>query len=501
MTEWSKITADPIQAPAVAASAPVAMSAPVAPTTPIAGPASPAPMTKDRRASSRGLRSVLGVSVLAAVLASASTVGLLAATRPPAASTAPAAAAATPAAVEAKVSSSDELLPDVVAKARLSVVTITADGVARRHVAVPRARHRRRLRRDPDRRRLHPHEPPRRRGQPVPDRRARPTARSCPPRSSEISDDNDLALIKIDATDLPAATIGDSSALAGRPDRDRDRQPARHLHRDGDPRHHLGARPRDHRPGRGHRPPDPRCTASSRPTPRSIPATAAARCSTSRERGRHQHRDRLERRGPRLRDPDRATRPTSSPGSPAPPARPVMSASISVPAPAWSARRPPAGARAASMHLLLVEDDQRLQRALRRLLEDDRHVVEVASDGETGLAIAERRCGHRGGDPRHRAAGHVRARGRPAPPPQPVRAGDPDAHRARHRQRPGDRPRCRRRRLPGQAVRLRGARGPPPRAGPPLRRPAPARRRSSRSARSPRRAQPPGHRRRPRQST
>jgi DNA-binding response OmpR family regulator len=41
------------------------------------------------------------------------------------------------------------------------------------------------------------------------------------------------------------------------------------------------------------------------------------------------------------------------------------------------------------MHLLVVEDDERLSRALRRLLEEDRHVVDVASDGETGLAIAE----------------------------------------------------------------------------------------------------------------
>jgi DNA-binding response OmpR family regulator len=40
------------------------------------------------------------------------------------------------------------------------------------------------------------------------------------------------------------------------------------------------------------------------------------------------------------------------------------------------------------MHVLLVEDDQRLARVLRRLLEDDRHVVEVAQDGRDGLDIA-----------------------------------------------------------------------------------------------------------------
>ena len=41
------------------------------------------------------------------------------------------------------------------------------------------------------------------------------------------------------------------------------------------------------------------------------------------------------------------------------------------------------------MHLLLVEDDPRLQRVLRRLLEDDRHVVEVAPDGRTALELVE----------------------------------------------------------------------------------------------------------------
>ena len=35
------------------------------------------------------------------------------------------------------------------------------------------------------------------------------------------------------------------------------------------------------------------------------------------------------------------------------------------------------------MHLLVIEDDPRLSRLLRRLLEEDRHVVELATDGET----------------------------------------------------------------------------------------------------------------------
>jgi DNA-binding response OmpR family regulator len=45
------------------------------------------------------------------------------------------------------------------------------------------------------------------------------------------------------------------------------------------------------------------------------------------------------------------------------------------------------------MHLLIVEDDERLARVLKRLLEEDRHVVDVAHDGETGASIAEDAAG------------------------------------------------------------------------------------------------------------
>jgi DNA-binding response OmpR family regulator len=41
------------------------------------------------------------------------------------------------------------------------------------------------------------------------------------------------------------------------------------------------------------------------------------------------------------------------------------------------------------MHLLVIEDDPRLVRLLRRLLEEDRHVVETATNGLDGLEIAE----------------------------------------------------------------------------------------------------------------
>ncbi len=40
------------------------------------------------------------------------------------------------------------------------------------------------------------------------------------------------------------------------------------------------------------------------------------------------------------------------------------------------------------MRILVVEDEQRLGRLLRRSLEAARHVVDVATDGETGLAAA-----------------------------------------------------------------------------------------------------------------
>jgi DNA-binding response OmpR family regulator len=40
------------------------------------------------------------------------------------------------------------------------------------------------------------------------------------------------------------------------------------------------------------------------------------------------------------------------------------------------------------MHLLVVEDDSRLSRLLKRLLEEERHVVELAGDGESALEIA-----------------------------------------------------------------------------------------------------------------
>jgi DNA-binding response OmpR family regulator len=45
------------------------------------------------------------------------------------------------------------------------------------------------------------------------------------------------------------------------------------------------------------------------------------------------------------------------------------------------------------MHVLVVEDDLRLGRLLRRLLEEDRHVVELAEDGRSALELAEATSG------------------------------------------------------------------------------------------------------------
>ena len=119
------------------------------------------------------------------------------------------------------------------------------------------------------------------------------------------------------------------------------------------------------------------------------------------------------------------------------------------------------------MHLLVVEDDPRLVRLLRRLLEEDRHVVETATD--------------RSRRPRHRS------RRRPGSSSSSSIIGLPDitglevARRLRATGlevailmltardtvgRPGDRARRGRRRLPRQAVRLRGAGGPAARARP-----------------------------------
>lgn len=41
------------------------------------------------------------------------------------------------------------------------------------------------------------------------------------------------------------------------------------------------------------------------------------------------------------------------------------------------------------MHILVVEDEQRLAALLRRVLMEERHVVDIANDGPSGLSLAE----------------------------------------------------------------------------------------------------------------
>ena len=88
------------------------------------------------------------------------------------------------------------------------------------------------------------------------------------------------------------------------------------------------------------------------------------------------------------------------------------------------------------MHLLLVEDDERLARALTRLLEEDRHVVEHAPDGRTGIELAGAIDGLDAvildiGLPDMSGLDVARRLRR-----RPGRREHPDAHRPRHRQRP-----------------------------------------------------------------
>jgi S1-C subfamily serine protease len=217
MTEWSKITPDltPASAAATAPSAPTApqpASVAYQPTPAYASaPATPAPSTADRRVSSRGIRPVVGASVLAAVLASVSTVGIISATRP-AAAPATAGAAATPEAVAAKIIT-DADLPAMVETARQSVVTITADGISAGNffgMDLPATGIGSGVILTED-------------GYVLTNRHVVEGAQSLtvalydgtehPAEVVKISDTDDLALIKMDATGLKPATIGDSSKI------------------------------------------------------------------------------------------------------------------------------------------------------------------------------------------------------------------------------------------------------------------------------------------------
>jgi serine protease Do len=225
MTEWSKISPDPTFVPAphaapsvpsvqpAAASSPAHVAAAAAFTNP--NPTiSPVPTIPARRSSSRGVRSVVGASVLAAVLASAGTVGLLGATRTPAPAVATGSAGAStqPNAVPAKIIT-DADLPNVVAAAKESVVTITADGMATGGMSmfnIPTTGVGSGVILTPD-------------GYILTNRHVVKGSQSLtvalidgteyPAQVVKIADDNDLALIKIDATGLKAATLGNSDTI------------------------------------------------------------------------------------------------------------------------------------------------------------------------------------------------------------------------------------------------------------------------------------------------
>ncbi len=158
------------------------------------------------RQGGRGLAGLLGASLLSAVLASTGTAAVLLATAAPAATPAPIANTRA-----VTTGSGNEDITAVVATARKSVVTITADGttsngpftvpstgvgsgliltsngyiLTNRHV--------------------------------VEDSNSLTVTlmdgRELPASIVKISDTTDLALIKVDATGLPAATIGDSTAI------------------------------------------------------------------------------------------------------------------------------------------------------------------------------------------------------------------------------------------------------------------------------------------------
>ena len=68
------------------------------------------------------------------------------------------------------------------------------------------------------------------------------------------------------------------------------------------------------------------------------------------------------------------------------------------------------------MHLLVIEDDPRLVRLLRRLLEEDRHVVETATTGLDGLDIVEATTGIEVVILDLGLPGHLRSRGLAAHP-------------------------------------------------------------------------------------
>ncbi|HET9519424.1 MAG TPA: trypsin-like peptidase domain-containing protein [Candidatus Limnocylindrales bacterium] len=189
---------------------PTAWQAAAATADPLPAPLPSAPAPAPKR-TTRGARSLIAVSVLSAVLASAGTGALLTIAAPGGNGTA--GTGATPNAVTAAAGDEPADLVDVVAAARQSVVTITADGTSTRGMSpfsIPTTgvgsgiivsadgyiltnRH-------------------------VVENSASLTValfdgRELTGTVVSVSEETDLALVKVDATGLPAATIGDSDTI------------------------------------------------------------------------------------------------------------------------------------------------------------------------------------------------------------------------------------------------------------------------------------------------
>jgi serine protease Do len=182
---------------------------PTAPAAPAWSSTSPAPAST-RRSGGRGIRTVLAAALLSATLASASTTALLSVAL---GGSRPATTAATPNAVVTGTRSDPGDIADVVALARQSVVTITANGLSSRGMSpfsVPATGVGSGVILTAD-------------GYILTNKHVVSGSSSLTVALSDGTEypativkelsNNDLALIKIDATGLTAATIGDSATL------------------------------------------------------------------------------------------------------------------------------------------------------------------------------------------------------------------------------------------------------------------------------------------------
>ena len=141
---------------------------------------------------------------------------------------------------------------------------------------------------------------------------------------------------------------------------------------------------------------------------------------------------------------------------------PLLKASSGLSEPVGPSRRG-GSLQGSPMRLLLVEDDKKAARVLTRGLIEEGFVVDVAHSGEVGDELAAVQPLRR-----HRARLAPAPEGRPGRLPRAARPRHPHAHPHAHRPRlaprPGVGPRQRSRRLPDQALRVRRASRPDPRA-------------------------------------